>query len=369
MREQALITRKREHRRTLVAFIASLIVHLLLLLIAILIVAFNPEIFERPEPEPDDEPIEFTILPPPEPTPERMFVDSMQTEAADAPPLDAVFESDQDSIAASERPPQEDRPLPTTDGEEDTSLALRDQTLTLGPAPLPQPPQPEVPEQRAELLPEMLPSEPMPTPTPEPVEAPTPEPTPEAPPDMELPEQSDLELLDPDPTPTPTPDPTPTPTPTPEEPQELPEVPEVRRAEAPTRPSPPVAPGYQPESRTTRLTGGITNRGRASVAAESTPLGRYRKMLSDAIGSRWYYYVADAIDLVNIGTVEIRFVVRQDGSVEGVRVLKNSSNESLASVSVRAVIEAEIPPIPPEVVQELEGGRLEIDYSFTIVGR
>jgi len=367
MSEFTIITRQRERRRTLVAFIASVIIHLLLLLIAILIFALNPELFDRPEPTPDDdEPIEFTILPPPEPEPEqRLFVDSSQTEASDAPPPDPKFESDQDSVAASERPPMDETPVPTTDGEEERSFQLRDQTLTLGPAPQPQPPQPEVPEQRAELSPDMLPSEPLPTP--EPVEAPTPEPTPEEKPDLEMPEQSDLNLLDPEELPSPTPSPTPSPEPTPT-PRETPE-PEVRRAEAATRPSSPIAPGYQPESRTTRLTGGISNKGKSSVAAEATPLGKYRKMLSDAIGSRWYYYVADLIDLVNIGTVELRFVVRSDGTVEGVRVLKNSSNESLASVSVRAVIEAEIPPIPPEVVQELEDGRLEVDYSFTIVGR
>jgi hypothetical protein len=37
-------------------------------------------------------------------------------------------------------------------------------------------------------------------------------------------------------------------------------------------------------------------------------------------------------------------------------------------VSLAAVIQAEIPPIPPELVGLLENGRLEIDYSFTILG-
>ncbi len=60
---------------------------------------------------------------------------------------------------------------------------------------------------------------------------------------------------------------------------------------APPQPSRPQTPGFQPERRVTRLTGGITNRGRASVDAIGTPLGRYKKAISDAIGSRWYYYV------------------------------------------------------------------------------
>jgi TonB family protein len=129
----------------------------------------------------------------------------------------------------------------------------------------------------------------------------------------------------------------------------------------------PQPPGYQPQTRITRIRGNISNRGRSAVSATATPLGRYKKMLSDAIGSRWYYYVSDNIALLNVGTVEIRFVVRETGKVEKVEVLRNSSNESFAACSVRAIMEAEIPPIPKELVPMLESGRIEIDYSFTIL--
>ncbi len=134
-----------------------------------------------------------------------------------------------------------------------------------------------------------------------------------------------------------------------------------------TRPKPPAAPGFQPETRITRIKGNISNRGKASVDAAGTPLGRYKKMVSDAIGSRWYYYVNDQIGLLNIGTVEIRFIVSADGKASRLKVLSNTSNESFASVSVNSIIEAEIPPIPEEVAKLLDKGRLEIDYSFTIL--
>ena len=125
---------------------------------------------------------------------------------------------------------------------------------------------------------------------------------------------------------------------------------------------------YEDETRITRLRGNISNRGRASVEANATPLGRYKKQVSDAIGSRWYYHVNSQMGLLNIGTVEIRFQVLPNGKVKAPRVLTNSSNESFASVSLAAVLQAEIPPIPPELVGLLENGRLEIDYSFTILG-
>jgi outer membrane biosynthesis protein TonB len=135
----------------------------------------------------------------------------------------------------------------------------------------------------------------------------------------------------------------------------------------PAQPAQPSSPGYQPQTRVTRIRGNISNRGRASVAANATPLGRYKKLLSDAIGSRWYYYVNDQMGLLNIGTLEVRFIVRENGKVDGIRVVSNSSNESFAACSVQAIMEAEIPPIPKEIVPMLENGRIEIEYSFTIL--
>jgi TonB family protein len=134
------------------------------------------------------------------------------------------------------------------------------------------------------------------------------------------------------------------------------------------KPSTPSTSGFQPETRVTRLRGSISNRGRASVEANATPLGRYKKAVSDAIGSRWYYYVKSQMGLMNIGTVDIRFTILPNGKVKAPQILNNSSNESFASVSLSAIVQAEIPPIPPEVEAVLENGRIEIDYSFSILG-
>ena len=90
-------------------------------------------------------------------------------------------------------------------------------------------------------------------------------------------------------------------------------------------------------------------------------------MLSDAIGSRWYFYVNEQMGLLTMGTVDLRFIVTASGKAQKVQVVRNSSNESFAACSVRAVVEAEIPPIPAELVPMLENGRIEIDYSFTIL--
>jgi outer membrane biosynthesis protein TonB len=344
--------RKKEHKRIAIALAVSLLIHLLIILVAFLILALHPDLARKvlPQAQPE-EPVEVTFLPPPTPPPkEKDFIDSAEGQVSEKAPEHAAFESDRNTVAASELPPESNAPVPTLKGDEAPGLTLQAQNLSLGPAKQPAPPssaaqarQQQKPEQKSPQKPEK--------PQPEkekPQEAkatPTPRPTPR-------PEDAELALLDPA-------------RPRPQQPPKE----ETQKPQPPQQPSRPQTPGFQPERRVTRLTGGITNRGRASVDAIGTPLGRYKKALSDAIGSRWYYYVNDAMDMVSMGTVQLRFTVDAAGKVQNVRVLNNTANEALASVSVRSIIEAEIPPIPKDIAASLAGGQLEVDYSFSIVGR
>lgn len=346
--------RRRERRRTIIALAAAVLIHLLIVLAAILILSLHPEWRRQPAPMAAPEPVELTIIPPPEPTPppeQKEFFDSAEGVTTEKAPENPTFESDQNTLAASKLPPQSNAPVPATDGTDETGLTLTARDLSLGPAKQPAAPAPASPAHEAQA-PAKEPAKPQPKkPEEKPEEKPKseekPKPTPKP-----LPEESELAMLDPS-------------RPKPQEQRPEPQ-PQPEKPRPPSRPQP---PSFQPETRVTRLTGGISNQGdRASMASIATPLGRYKKMISDAIGSRWYYYVSDMIDLVNVGTVQLRFRVRPDGKVEGVQVLRNSSNESLASCSVRSIIEAEIPSMPKDVSAALAGSKLEIDYSFTIIG-
>ena len=61
---------------------------------------------------------------------------------------------------------------------------------------------------------------------------------------------------------------------------------------------------YRRMKQRTHIAGNITNRGISSVNALGTPLGRYQKIVADSIGSRWYAFVEQKQDLVNIGTLQ-----------------------------------------------------------------
>jgi outer membrane biosynthesis protein TonB len=118
---------------------------------------------------------------------------------------------------------------------------------------------------------------------------------------------------------------------------------------------------YRRQKQRTNIAGNITNHGISSVNALGTPLGRYQKIVADSIGSRWYTYVEQKRDLINIGTLRLSFVVDPSGRVKDLKVNENSSNEAFASVCVQSVLEAHLPPIPEEVVKSLPPEGLEVD--------
>src|SRR5438034_2440043 len=111
----------------------------------------------------------------------------------------------------------------------------------------------------------------------------------------------------------------------------------------------------------THIAGNITNRGISAVNALGTPLGRYQKIVADSIGSRWYVFVEQKRDLITIGTLRLRFNIDRSGQVKGLKITENSSNEAFANVCVQSVLEAHLPPIPEEVANTLPPEGLEVD--------
>ena len=118
---------------------------------------------------------------------------------------------------------------------------------------------------------------------------------------------------------------------------------------------------YRRQKERTNIAGNITNRGISAVNALGTPLGRYQKIVADSIGSRWYTYVDQKRDLINIGTVRLNFVVDRSGRVKNLKITENSSNQAFASVCVQSVMEAHLPPIPQDVAKSLPSDGLEIE--------
>ena len=401
-----------DRKKIILAIVGSLVLHVIIILGSSRVIALWPDASLSPQKE-DQSPPQLTMLdtPPPEEQKEekqeRQYLRTNDDQKTDQKPVDSMFESDKDTAAASEQPAKGDAPIPTQEGKEAPDIGFKNESFSLadrGQAFSTDPGQQATAPQKEEKQEEVKPVEtPTPTATPKPEAKPSPAPTPTpaatpevaqadkeptatpAPTPEVVPSDQQFAMLRPPPAPSPAPtpaatpaveQPTPTPVPTPAEvfptdeqlamlrPTPTPRPTRVRQAERiPQRQSAPQT-AYRQEQRITRMQGDINNRGRSSIAALGTPQGRFEKAVQDAIGSRWYFYVRERSDLINIGTVQIKFYVRPDGKVEDVKVLRNSSNETLASTSLQSIIEANIPPMPDELAPLLSGDRMEFTMSF-----
>jgi TonB family protein len=342
-----------DRKKIILAIAGSLILHVIIILGSSKVVSLWPDV-SAGEQKVEEAPPQLTMLdngPPEDTKQERQYLRTNDDQKTDQKPVDSMFESDKDTAAASEQPAKGEAPVPTQEGKEAPDIGFKDEQYSLADRgqifstdPGRQAAQPQ-PEQKEEKKIEAEPIEsPTPAPTPTPVSTPVTTPTPAPTPEDVFPTDEQLAMLRQALTPRPTPS--------------------RREQTNPLRQgAPPTA--YRQEQRTTRMQGNINNRGRSSIAALGTPQGRFEKAVQDAVGSRWYYYVRERGDLINIGTVQIKFYVRPDGKVEDVRVVRNSSNETLASTSLQSIIEANIPPMPEDLAPLLTGDRMEFTMNFT----
>jgi outer membrane biosynthesis protein TonB len=315
--------RETDRRGIAAALFGSVGLHLLLVLLMAWALTRAPV----PPPPPPVQTLRVVVRPPspPKPAPPKRVTASNPADApeAPAPPARPLIESDRNVAAASERSGSGSAALPDQEGIRLESLKMERQSYT-----------PDAQASAAAPVPAA-------TAPPRPTPASPPEPKPSARPS---PRDGAVAMMRPRATPVPTPPPRTVPA----------QVPQT----APSR--------YRPQAEPTRIIGGISNRGKTSVASLATPLGRYRKKIEDAIGSRWYHYVQARMELLNVGTVRLKFLIRADGTVSGLSVLTNTANEAFATCCAQAVTDAEMPAIPPELAETLENNELEVEYSFVL---
>ena len=311
--------KKAEVRKILWALLAALFLHLV---IGYTIATFSG-VFSSPLVLEEDKPVELTIVdlstPPPAVAAQKntMFMETDESKASVEPPKEKTFESNANSIAASQQPATGDAPLPSQQGKDRPAVDLESHNYSLA-------------RDGAQPQPSAAPQQ-----TPQPSEPPksTPQPTTAA-------EAQQFAML----TTTPTPAVKPTVAPTP----------------AQARSS------YRPLKEQTRISGSISNRGISSVNALGTPLGRYEKVLKDSIGSRWYSYMEAKRDLANIGTLRVHFFIDRSGRVKNLKITENTSNEAFANICLQSVLEAHFQPIPEDLANTLPPEGLEMDETFIL---
>ena len=336
-----------ERQKILWAVFLSLLLHLV---VGVSIASFGDKL--QPSLPEDEKPVELTIVNlAPMPTPptgpkNTPFIDTTeQTETKEK-----TFESNANSIAASELPALGIAPIPTQEGKELRTMDLKNRQHSLdGEGAQAQP------VSRPAPAPSITQATPQPTPAPSP--SATPSPTSQ-------------------PTPTLTPTPTPTgdllamfrasPPPTARTPEPEKEVRSPSPKAAPTPVSrPPASSAYRREQIQERMAGNISKRGVSSVNAVGTPLGRYEKKVYDSIGKRWYALCDANRDRVDIGTVHVQFVVAPNGKINDIKVTSGGTSASFTNLCLQSIQEAKPEAIPEDVMDVLPPEGLPGEISFT----
>ncbi len=319
-----------ERQKILWAIFLSLLLHLV---VGVSIASFGDKLQPRlPE---EEKPVELTIVdvaPAASPIIQQKdmpFIDTPDAKATAEQPKEQAFESNANSIGASELPALGIAPIPTQEGKELPTHDLESH--------------PYSPDQQGAQAP--VNSRPAPVPSAVPKETPQPVAT----------ESPTVAPSTPQPTPTPTADllamfrATPPPA--------------SRKTTPAPRPAPSTA--YRREQIPERMAGNISKRGVSSVNAVGTPLGRYEKSVYDAIGTRWYKLCDENRDRVDIGTVHVQFVVAPDGKIRDIKVISGGTSASFTNLCLQSVQDAKPEPIPEDVMAVLPPEGLPGEVNFT----
>lgn len=361
------------------------------------------------------------LEPPPPPPPQvkkpQVYIRTAQNESAPSAPKNAPFISDRNTTAATTKAPSPDatEPLPSMDGIKLQMRELADRDFhdgelkddarpkTQPPDLVMRPPQPMIPPAPPTQKPEPKPAQPESKeqkPTPQTVAKTTPTPLTKMmeelanveenrlPLEVKKPEKQDKDTP-PDKTSEAPPKAIPldplTLTPVPPKPEmaqstppetppqkPIPKALPVTDDEPVTRTTPHQDPNaFTPFTRKSQTKGTVATRGlTSSVDAADTAVGRYSRQVTGQIEKKWHLYLHLRRDGATYGNLDIVFYVNKTGKVEGLRIVNDKeSNTVLTELTVRAIQDAEIPPIPPEVIREIpeeDHGRFKVNYDVHI---
>ncbi len=135
---------------------------------------------------------------------------------------------------------------------------------------------------------------------------------------------------------------------------------------APALESERLAKGSVVEQRKSSVNGTLSNKGKDAVDAVKTPLGRYKKAVTDAVAEKWHSYREQSADPVTWGTLRLQFIINPEGKVMNLKVTENEGNELLLDLTLKAIAEAEFEPMSDEVAAQLGASGLTMKYDVII---
>jgi outer membrane biosynthesis protein TonB len=361
-------------RQVAIAAIASIFFHLLIVTGFVVHEFVWPVHVEPPPPAPAA-PLNVQLVPKPQLHDDddplvkarRQILDAKGLDESTTKPADAQFESDKDMIAGSRLPATGILPLPSQQGRTDLpGHDFRDQEVRLGVTPDPTPETLRPPDP-TEKQPASAPPSVTPLFIPQPLAPDT------------LASADKAKPVDPLPDPARTAKATPPPFKMSDKAENsvamLVATPKPKLAATPAPPAPPATMPAPPPSLTDRfrenmrktgVEGNIVAKGNNGVNAVNTPMGRYKRRLSQQLESLWT--LKRPGENAELGTVRVSIKLREDGSVQSARVIDDGGSPRHTEICMRVIQELRPEKMPPEAEPLLDDGVMEITFSFTIYG-
>jgi len=140
---------------------------------------------------------------------------------------------------------------------------------------------------------------------------------------------------------------------------------EVEEQPKPAQPKATNEPGFRGYQRKTLLKGSISRRGTSSLDVKEGALGKYHAAIGRAIEQAWQRRVIQHRDLITPGVIRIQVVLDENGRVRSVGTVEEFGIGVIQKgFTHKAIREAQLPRMPDDVRQELQGEPLELLYNF-----
>ena len=123
---------------------------------------------------------------------------------------------------------------------------------------------------------------------------------------------------------------------------------------------------FQPQTRRNKVVGTISNRGKSSVSAAETPLGKYTRAVTGAVEKRWHQERRRNSDFVSYGNMKVTFQIGKDGKPRGLKIIEDNADPIMVDFTLGAILTADVPPMPESVRELLADEPLEISYEVIL---
>ena len=124
--------------------------------------------------------------------------------------------------------------------------------------------------------------------------------------------------------------------------------------------------GFRSQAKATVMEGSISRRSKVgSKNVKATPVGKYMAQISKLVEQEWQRRVMMHADLIQPGTLRIRFMVDERGKVKNISTIAQTlGSENQRSITFQALTSVRIPRMPAKVKKSQGGDPLEFRYSF-----